>query len=352
VAGDERATARVRTAQRAAMRGSDLTKRLLAFSGRQQLNPQPTQVNQLITELLEMLPRTLGPQIRIAVKLAADLPSAIVDASGLEGSLLNLALNARDAMPNGGRLSIATTIVHLERMHVGDRAGESAPGEYVRISVSDTGHGMTQDVVSKVFEPFFTTKARGQGTGLGLAMVYGFVKQSNGNIRIYSEVGIGTTFTLYLPRAAADSAALPSEISIVRPTKGAVTGTVLVVDDEVDLLEIAVSYCEEMGLRVLHATDGESAVEIAEREPHVDLLLTDVVMPGMNGVTLAKRLRTRYPQLKVAYCSGFPSSALAGRSHLTVDGPLINKPYLKTEFVRAVADAIAASPTHTEEDAA
>jgi PAS domain S-box-containing protein len=351
VAGDERAVARVRTALRAAMRGSDLTKRLLAFSGRQQLNPQPTRVNQLIDELLEMLPRTLGPEIRVTAKLAADLPSATVDASGLEGALLNLALNARDAMPNGGKLTIATSLVHLDRMHVGDRTGESKPGDYIRISVSDTGHGMTHETVGKVFEPFFTTKARGKGTGLGLAMVYGFVKQSNGNIRIYSEVGIGTTFTLYLPRAAADAVTLASEVVSAKPL-GPVRGTVLIVDDEVDLLEIAVSYCEEMGLTVLHATDGPSAIELVEDHPHVDLLLTDVVMPGgMNGVVLAKRLRARYPEIRVAYCSGFPSSALADRSQLSVDGPLINKPYSKVEFIRTVGAAIAELPPHKKDAA-
>ena len=353
VVGDERAIARVRTAQRAAMRGSDLTKRLLAFSGRQHLNPQPTCVNQLIDELLEMLPRTLGPEIKVAVKLATGLPSATVDASGLEGALLNLALNARDAMPSGGKLTIQTTLVHLDHVHATVQSGEIKPGDYVKISVSDTGHGMTQDTLSKVFEPFFTTKSRGKGTGLGLAMVYGFVRQSNGNIRIYSEVGVGTTFTLYLPLAEADAIAVASEVVSARPSAGAVKGTVLIVDDEVDLLEIAVSYCEELGLTVLHATDGPSAVELAETLPHVDLLLTDVVMPGgMSGVALAARMRARYPKLKVVYCSGFPSSALADRSHLSVDGPLINKPYLKSEFVRTVLDTIAASPTLTEEHAA
>jgi PAS domain S-box-containing protein len=352
---DERAMARIRTAQRASMRGSELTKRLLAFAGRQQLNPQPTQVNQLINELLEMLPRTLGPEIRIAVKLATNLPSATVDASGLEGALLNLALNARDAMPGGGKLAIATTLVHLGHEQAAVQTGEIKPGDYVKISVSDTGHGMTQATVAKVFEPFFTTKERGKGTGLGLAMVYGFVRQSNGNIRIYSEVGVGTTFTLYIPLAesGAEAVAIRREAVIAKPIVGGVKGTVLIVDDEVDLLEIAVNYCEELGLTVRHATDGPSAVEIAEREPHVDLLLTDVVMPGgMNGVALAARLRARYPKLKVAYCSGFPSSALAERSQLSVDGPLISKPYLKSEFVQTVRDAIAASPAATEEHAA
>jgi PAS domain S-box-containing protein len=355
VTHDEKASARVRTAQRAALRGSELTKRLLAFARRQLLNPQPTQVNQLVGELLEMLPRTLGPDIKIATKLAADLPSANVDAAGLESALLNLSLNARDAMPSGGKLVIATSLVHLDHEHTPVQAGDIKPGSYIRISVSDSGHGMSPDTIGKVFEPFFTTKPRGKGTGLGLAMVYGFVKQSNGNIRIYSELGTGTTFTLYVPLAEAGAEPTHPDTSPVRPLpkSGGLSGTVLIVDDEIDLLEVAVSYCEELGLRVLHAIDGPSALARADEETHIDLLLTDVVMPGgLNGVDLATRLRARYPKLQVVYCSGFPSSALAERSHLSVDGPLIGKPYVKSMFVQTVVDAIAASTKGNQESAA
>ncbi len=347
-----KAHARVRTAQRAAIRGSELTKRLLAFARRQELNPQPTQVNNMIQELLEMLPRTLGPDIRIVAKLAEDLPSATVDAAGLESTLLNLAINARDAMPGGGRLSLATALVTLDHDYAAVKSGELKAGSYVQISVSDTGCGIPPDGLGKVFEPFFTTKPRGKGTGLGLAMVYGFVKQSYGNIRIYSEVGVGTTFTIYLPMADAGVAARPA-LARARASSGSgVTGTVLVVDDEVDLLEIAVTYCEELGLTVLRATDGPSALEIADGAVHVDLLLTDVVMPGgLNGVALAAKLRVRYPKLKVAYCSGFPSSALAERSQLRVDGPLINKPYQKSTFDETVIAMLATPLTATEEHA-
>ena len=355
VEANEKARARVRTAQRAAMRASDLTKHLLAFARRQQLDPQPIQVNQMIGDLLEMLPRTLGPEIRITTRLAAELPSATVDAAGLESALLNLAINARDAMPDGGRLTFATSLVQLDHEYGPVRTGELAAGGYIQIAISDTGHGMSQDTLGKVFEPFFTTKQRDKGTGLGLAMVYGFVKQSRGNIRIYSEVDVGTTFTIYVPLADACASPQPALTGGPRamPPAGSMTGTVLVVDDEVDLLEIAVSYCEELGLRVLHATDGPSALEVAAGEPHLDLLLTDVVMPGgLNGVTLAARLRARYPTLKVAYCSGFPSSALAERSQLRVDGPLINKPYLKSAFVQTVTDALTSSTTTTAEHAA
>jgi signal transduction histidine kinase/CheY-like chemotaxis protein len=339
---DEKAKSRVRTAQRAALRGADLTKRLLAFARRQQLNPQPTAINQLIGELLEMLPRTLGPEVKIAATLAAELPDATIDAAGLESALLNLALNARDAMPDGGRLSIATELVQLDHEHSPVRTGEIKPGSYIRIAVSDTGQGMSRDTIAKAFEPFFTTKARGKGTGLGLAMVYGFAKQSNGNVRIYSELGVGTTITLYVPLAENVASVQPESRPVPKqPAANSVRATMLIVDDEVDLLEVAVSYCEELGLRVLHATDGPSALEIAQTEPHIDMLLTDVVMPGMHGVALAARLRAHYPQISVMYCSGFPSSALAERSQLQVDGPLINKPYTKSVFVETVLAALA-----------
>ncbi|HTE49860.1 MAG TPA: ATP-binding protein [Kofleriaceae bacterium] len=356
VASDVTASGRVRTAQRAAMRGSDLTRRLLAFARRQHLDPQPTEVNQMIGELLEMLPRTLGPEIRIVTRLEAELPSATVDPSGLESALLNLALNARDAMTGGaGKLSIATTLVHLDGDYGPVHAGEMAAGSYIKITVSDTGHGMSPETIGKVFEPFFTTKPRGKGTGLGLSMVYGFVKQSRGNIRVYSELGVGTTFTICLPLAeeGAPARAVSTTAPLAMLPEGGARPIVLVVDDEVDLLEIAVSYCEELGFQVLHATDGPSALEIAAEQPHLDLLLTDVVMPGgLNGVALAARLRARYPDLKVVYCSGFPSSALAERSQLRADGPLINKPYLKQAFARCVIDALAAPIAATEEHAA
>jgi signal transduction histidine kinase len=341
---DDRALARVRTAQRAVMRGSDLTRRLLAFARCQRLDPRPLSVNHLIGELLEMLPRTLGRQIEIVPDLQADLPDVTVDGPGLEGALLNLALNARDAMAGGGRISIATRLVRLDRTYPAVRAGEIDAGTYVRISVSDTGHGMSAETMRRVFEPFFTTKPRGQGTGLGLAMVYGFVKQSCGNIRLDSEVGVGATFTIDLPLGAPEaSSGLAVSVASPRQTVriGDVRPTVLIVDDEADLLEIAVTYCQEIGLHVLHAPDGLSALEIAVQQPRIDLLLTDVIMPGLNGVALAACLRPQYPELKVLYCSGFPSSALAERAPLYEDGPLVHKPYLKHVFVQAVVDALA-----------
>jgi len=330
---------RIRTAQRAALRAADLTRRLLAFARRQHLTPEPTGVNALITDLLEMLQRTLGPDIRIATHLAADVPPAQIDAAGLENALLNLAINARDAMPGGGTLTFATKRVVLDTAYPPVKAGELLAGPYVWLAVSDTGQGMSRAILDKVFEPFFTTKARDKGTGLGLAMVYGFVKQSSGHIRIYSEPEHGTSVHLYVPVAAE---AAPSVLDTLgAPLTVPEQGTALVVDDEVDLLEVAVTYLEEMGFTALSAVDGPSALEVSTHTPKLDLLLTDVVMPGgMHGVALAQLIRQQHPDVTVLYASGFPSSALIERRHLHVDRPLVNKPYRKDELTAAVHQAL------------
>lgn len=355
VRANERAANRVRTAQHAATRGSELTKRMLAFARRQVLNPQPTDVNQLLRDLFEMLPRTLGADVRVSKQLAEGLPPVTVDAAGLEGALLNLAINARDAMKGGGELRFKTERVLLDARHPLVSLQEVEPGHYLEVSVSDTGSGIPPELLAKVFVPFFTTKAKGKGTGLGLAMVYGFVKQSKGHISVVSELGRGTTFTLLLPLAEQDVrpvAATPNQSEKWTDEK-LLQGTVLVVDDEVDLLEVAVSFCEQLGLTTLHATDGPSALEVAARAPRIDLLLTDVVMPGgLNGVVLASKLRATRPELKVIYCSGFPSSALAERTNLQVDGPLIDKPYRRAAFMSAVCDVLRPQPEQSNHDAA
>jgi CheY-like chemotaxis protein len=331
---------RIRTAQRAALRAADLTQRLLAFARRQPLNPAPTGVNALITDLLEMLPRTLGPDVQIATQLAVDIPPAQIDPAGLENALLNLALNARDAMPGGGTLTIATQHVVLDAAYPPVQAGELRAGPYVWLAVSDTGQGMSREILDKVFEPFFTTKVRDKGSGLGLAMVYGFVQQSSGHIRIDSAPGHGTRVHLYVPVAAEAVPAGRETSGAPRTAPG--QGTVLVVDDEVDLLEIAVTYLEEMGFTVLSAVDGPSALEVVARTPALDLLLTDVIMPGgLHGVALAQQIRQQHPNVTVIYASGFASSALVERRQLQVDGPLVNKPYRKAQLLAAVQQAFA-----------
>ena len=335
VADNEAATKRVQTAQKAALRGADLTKRLLAFSSRQHLNPAPTWLDASIQNMMEMASRVLGPEIKITTSLDKSVPPVLVDAAGLENVLLNLAVNARDAMPKGGSLTISTGLSDLEESYPPVQAGEIKPGRYARVTVSDTGQGMSRETLQRVFEPFFTTKPRGKGTGLGLAMVYGFVKQSGGIVRIYSEVGQGTTVTFYLPLA--EGVPLLARAVDEKNLQAKAGGTVLVVDDEVDLLEVAVAYAEEMGYRVLHATDAASALAVVAREPRIELLVTDVIMPGgMNGVELSAKVRQLIPGLKVIYSSGFPSAALNERSGTQLDAPLLTKPYHRNEFVAAI----------------
>jgi PAS domain S-box-containing protein len=339
IEGNDSAVRRVRTAQKAAMRGADLTRRMLAFSSRQPLHATPTSVDESIQNMLEMAGRALGPEIKITTSLDLSLPLILVDGSGLENALLNLVVNARDAMPGGGSIVIASRLSEIEASASSGEAEELTPGRYVCISVSDTGHGMSRETLERVFEPFFTTKPRGKGTGLGLSMVYGFAKQSGGTSRIYSELEHGTTVSLFLPIAGDQAAPAPAAIrSKPHAAKGQ---TVLVVDDEVDLLEVAVAYLEDMGYRVLQATDGAQALEVLAREPEIDLLMTDVIMPGgMNGIELARRVRAQTPQVKIMYSSGFPSEALAQRSGTKVDGPLLYKPFQRGEFTAAVCLAM------------
>ncbi|KAA3621478.1 MAG: response regulator, partial [Proteobacteria bacterium] len=337
---DSPARKRLETAKRAAKRGADLTRRMLAVARRQSLKPQPASINHVIEEISEILPRTLGPSVELVVKLQEQLPAVMVDQSEFENALLNLAINARDAMPQGGKLYIRTELATLGDDYLPVRNNEIPPGVYARISITDTGVGMTSEIMSRVFEPFYTTKEGGKGTGLGLAMIYGFIKQSRGNIRIYSEPGQGTTVNVYLPTTEQPVIA-PEHVSA--PVSNGIHGkeSILVVDDEVELLEVAVTYLEELGYTVHPATDGNSALEMLDAHPSIDLLLTDVVMPGgMNGVALAKEVRKRSPRTKVLYTSGFPSNVLADKSEIKIDAPLIGKPYQKPDLAARVRDVL------------
>jgi len=276
------------------------------------------------------------------------VPPITIDQAGLETLLLNLMLNARDAMPEGGVLTVTSEPTLIEPDYTPVQAGELTPGRYARVTVSDTGHGMSRETIERAFEPFFTTKPRGRGTGLGLAMAYGFVKQSGGTVRIYSELGYGTSVSFYLP--IADS---PGETNITADLEDAalnpVRGTVLIVDDEEDLLEIAGVYLEEMGCTVLKAIDGASALALLAAESQVDLVITDIVMPGgISGTALANRVRLLKPAMKVIYCSGFPADALAERTVVMVDGPLLRKPYQRSELQALVRRALGASEAMAE----
>jgi PAS domain S-box-containing protein len=339
IAGNEEAIKRLKPAQKAASRGADLTRRLLALASKEDLNPANTRIEDAIQETVELAGRVLGPEIRIVVNSDPSVPAVFVDGAGLESALLNLAVNARDAMPKGGTLTFSTELIELDDSFPSVRTSELQPGPYVRISVSDTGHGMSKETLERALEPFFTTKGRDKGTGLGLAMVYGFARQSGGTVRLYSELGYGTTVTLYLPPAG-ESVPVVSEIQPADlPVHGG--GTVLVVDDETELLEIAHAYLTEMGYSALRADNAASALNTLALYKEIDLMITDIIMPaGMNGVELAKKARELNPKLKVIYSSGYPSDALVERSGTRVDGPLLRKPYQRAEFAASIQRAL------------
>jgi signal transduction histidine kinase len=341
IPGNDPALGRLRTAQKAAARGADLTRRLLAFSSAGELKPTPVPLQHAARNILEMAVRVIGPEIRIATNFDRNLPPVLMDASGFESALLNLVVNARDAMPKGGTLTITTQMSDVPDTYPPVQAGELKAGSYACVSVSDTGHGMPRDVLERAFEPFFSTKPRNRGTGLGLAMVYGFAKQSGGTARIYSEVGVGTTVSIYLPLAVADMQSMAAEEpKAVLPTRG---GTALVVDDEPDLLEVAAIYLCDLGYEALQAKDGAAALKIIELRQDIELMITDVIMPGgMNGVELAHKVRLLRPGIRIVYSSGFPAGALEERSMLLLDGPLLRKPYSFAEFRSTLSQAIEA----------
>src|SRR5712691_9223546 len=334
--GDPDADGYIGEALAAALRGADLTRRLLAFSRRQPLQPARIDVNELIGGIVKLLERTLGEQIQITLDLNPDLWPVVVDPAQLESSLTNLATNARDAMPVGGQLIIVTGNRSLDTDYASQHA-EVQPGGYALIEVSDTGTGMPPEVASHIFEPFYTTKEQGKGTGLGLSMVFGFIKQSGGHINVYSEVGIGTTFRLYLPRADADAeagaAALPT--ALVRGNGE----TVLAVEDNASLRRVVARQLTELGYRVLEAEDSQTALRILESEP-VDLLFTDIVMPGgTSGYEIAGRVLARWPQIKVVLTSGFPENRANGDPHAR-GLRLLSKPYRRDDLGRLIRDVL------------
>jgi PAS domain S-box-containing protein len=339
IAGNEEAMKRLKPARKAASRGADLIRRLLALASKEDLNPAHTRIEDAIRETVELAGRVLGPEIRIATHFDSSVPAVFVDGAGLESALLNLAVNARDAMPKGGTLTFGTQLVALDGSSTAVRTRDLQPGAYARISVSDTGHGMSKETLERALEPFFTTKGREKGTGLGLAMVYGFARQSGGTVRLRSEVGFGTTVILYLPLAGESAPAARNISPSHVPVHGG--GTVLVVDDETELLEIAHAYLTEMGYSAMRADNTASALNTLALHKEINLMITDVIMPGgMNGVELANKARELIPELKVIYSSGYPSDALVERSGTSVDGPLLRKPYQRAEFEAMIERAL------------
>ncbi|MGC2415530.1 MAG: MASE4 domain-containing protein [Stellaceae bacterium] len=332
-----------REAHDAAFRGADLTRRLLAFARQQPLQAERVNVNELVSGITKLLSRVLGEHIEISLELSADVWPCIVDPVQLESSLTNLATNARDAMPRGGRLVIATANRDLDADYAALHS-EVTPGDYVMIVVSDTGTGMPPEVLDRVFEPFYTTKERGKGTGLGLSMVFGFLKQSGGHLNVYSEVGTGTTFRLYLPRIA-EEVASAKEAPLVHLVGGH-GETVLAVEDNPALRRVVVRQLSELGYRVLEAENAGAAVAVMERQS-VDLLLTDIVMPGgTDGVQLALDAQRRWPKVRVVFTSGFPETSHNGGAGLPAPGArLLSKPYRREDLASALRAALDVRPS-------
>jgi len=321
--------------QRGAERGADLTRHLLAFARRQALDPRPTDVNALLQGLRNLLPRVLGETISLRVVPAADLRTAMVDAGQLEAALLNLALNARDAMPEGGKLTIETRNGEIDAAHAAADPDITA-GDYVLVTVSDTGVGMSPDVRARAFDPFFTTKQTGKGSGLGLSMVYGFIKQSGGHVKLYSEPGHGTAVNLYLPCADAPQASAPAQ----PPATGG-RETILVVEDDEMVRTIAVDQLTSLGYRVLAAETGATALKVLETAGPVDLLFTDMVMPGgMNGRELAEQAHARWPGLKLLFTSGYTEDAILQQAQLDPNVRLLQKPYRRQDLAARVREAL------------
>ena len=338
---EESARAKLTTILEASERGAQLTRQMLAFSRRQPLQPKRLDCNKLVDATAQLLARTLGESIRIELRTTADVWPAVADEAQLESALVNIAINARDAMPEGGSLIIETHNGHLDTDYAAHHPDTRA-GDYVVIVISDTGTGMPADVRERVFEPFYTTKAVGKGTGLGLSMVYGFVKQSGGHITVYSELGKGTTFKLYLPRAISEEELVRPQLEAARPDAVASDKVILAVDDSPSVRATVVARLTGLGYRVLEADGPAAALEQIERNQPIDLLFTDIVMPGgMSGKQLATLARAKCPQLKVLFTSGFPGSMLSGGSELEHGDRLLSKPYRKNDLARAVSEALA-----------
>ncbi|HEU0200752.1 MAG TPA: PAS domain-containing protein [Burkholderiaceae bacterium] len=329
----------VETVLQATRKAAQLTQRLLAFSRQQALEPAVIDVNRLIADMAEMIRRTLGETIKVETALAADLWPTFTDRNQLESALLNLVVNARDAMADGGHLVIETQNLDLRD------ADDLPPGQYVVVAVSDTGSGIPQELLAKVFDPFFTTKETGKGSGLGLSMVYGFAKQSCGQARIYSEVGAGTTVKMFLPRSAAQPDHEPAARSIAEPYPQARAGeTILVVEDNDAVRRHGVAALESFGYRVIEAPDAASALQLLDGKdaPRIDLLFTDVVLPGgMTGRALADAVRERRGAgFPVLFTSGYTRDTIVHNGRLDSDVRLLNKPYSLEHLARSVRLAL------------
>jgi len=326
-----------------AYRAAGLTQRLLQFSRQTPLEPVALDVNKLTSGMSDLLSRTLGETIRVETVLAAGLWNAKADPSQLENVILNLAVNARDAMPGGGSLTIETSNAYVDERYARDN--QMAEGQYVLVAVTDTGQGMPAEVLTRVFDPFFTTKPVGKGTGLGMSQVYGFAKQSGGHVKIYSEVGVGTTVKLYLPRQIGAAAAVGRPRAELAPLGG--TEKILVVEDDERVRTFAVEALRELGYTVLEAADGKSACEVMLANTKIALLFTDVVMPGMTGRELADRAVQSDPDLKLLFSTGYTRNAIVHNGVLDAGINFLQKPYSLHDLARKIRGVLDESELST-----
>jgi signal transduction histidine kinase len=330
----------IATATEGVRRAAALTQRLLAFARQQPLLPQPLDANRLVSEMSELLRRSLGETVQLETVLAGGLWRTHADHNQLESAILNLAVNARDAMPEGGKLTIETGNTYFDEQYAALEG--VTPGQYVMIAVSDTGTGMASDVAAKAFDPFFTTKKSGTGTGLGLSQVYGFVKQSGGHIKIYSEIGHGTSIKIYLPRHLGEQEkSVDASVRLATQPVDTET-TILVVEDEATVRRYSVEALAELGYRVLDAESGAAALKLIDNHPEIDLLFTDVVMPEMNGKRLADEALKRRPSLKVLFTTGYTRNAIVHNAMLDPGVNLISKPFTLEQLALKVTTTLGA----------
>jgi signal transduction histidine kinase len=324
--------------KKAGDRAANLTRQLLAFGRKQILQPLALNLNSVVSDMNKMLRRLIGEDILLTAKLSSDIGKVMADPGQIEQVLLNLIVNARDAMPRGGNLTIETRNVELDEEYGSKHVGV-VPGKYVLLAVSDTGEGMSQEVQRRIFEPFFTTKEKGKGTGLGLSTVYGIIQQSGGNIWVYSESGKGTTFKVYLPRVVSETAESGEKTLELAPRGG--TETVLLVEDEAVVRGLARRILEQAGYSVIEAAKGDEALQACEEHgDEIDLLLTDVVMPEMSGKDLADRLRSQHPELRMLFMSGYTDEAIVHHGVLDSTVEFIQKPFTPSGLLKKVRDVL------------
>jgi len=341
-AGAAKITSFVESAVEGASRAAALTGRLLAFSRQQPLQPEPIEPNRLVAGMSDLLGRTLGEPITVETVLGAGLWRTLADPTQLESALVNLAVNGRDAMPDGGRLTIETANAYLDSDYAASEGAK--PGQYVMIAVTDTGCGMTREIIERALEPFFTTKPVGKGTGLGLSQVYGFVKQSGGHLKIYSEPGQGTTAKIYLPRLfAAETPAEPPRPPAAAAAPAGDRRKVLLVEDDERVRAFAEEALRDLGYAVAAAEGGTQALALIRREPDVDLLLTDVVMPNLNGRQLAEQVLKLKPGLPVLYMTGFTRNAVVHNGMLDPGVNFMAKPFTVDQLAAKVREALEAA---------